>query len=96
MENSVKSFVKLKTKIGLLDREETSYHNRNHYVHPSRNVIRGKARLQAAVREMSPRSSPEKTERAAEIGSTYIRGPFLETVVVYEFKIGVLTVFQII
>ena len=43
---------------------------------------------------MSPRSSPEKTERAAKIGSTYIKGPFLETVVVYEFKIGVLTVFS--
>ena len=65
VENSVKSFIKLKKKIGLVDRKETLYHNRNHYVHPI------KLRLPAAVREMSPRSSPERTERAAEIGSTY-------------------------
>ena len=42
VENSVKSFIKLKKKIGLVDRKKTSYHNRNHYVHPRKRHQRGR------------------------------------------------------
>ena len=80
VENSVKSFIKLKKKIGLVDRKETLCHNRNHYVHPSRNVIRGEGSITSRCSGDEPTIlSRENRESSGDRVYIHIRGPFLES-----------------